>query len=680
MNLDYALLDIGAEPQGFVDDRAIADSIGLTRRVRQLERVSDQPQLVSAEPWEGEQVVPIAVVHDDDRGVWRMWYSTYAMNVERRPDIGTHWAMHLAVSDDGLNWRRDDVNVLKADGLPSNNLCVDEQGEPIEGPVTVFDEPHDPDPTKRYKLINYRPNYYLSYSEDGVHWRRAQEDPVWSNGAGDGLEETHFFMRDPKLGKYRAYMRVWMRHQTMRTISLGESDDLLSWSGPKIIWTAHDYYGVGSQIYGMTVFYDGGLYWGLPWMFYGDEPLDPNLRQNMRYKLAWSEDGVAWHALKPEMDVLPMGDPKQFDAYMVFSPGQVVQLADKNVVYYSGTNNRHDGSTDGICGVGIATVRRGGFVSLEAGADEAHMITHRTLIRGDHLTINARTESDGYIDVELLDDRGQYLKGLRFDVADRFTGDDTQHKLAWNGQHDLTSLRGQNVMLRFKMRNAELFTYGVGGDAATINAPLGPRPISAGRCPKTPVIDGQLNDDCWLDFDHCGVADQFKQYEQNVNAEVQTRVLMTYDDTHLYMAVHCDEPQIEKLSGDVIDGELSERTLDNDMIEIRLSGPDQGTFFNQLMVTPAGQLSHCWFSVDEGGSKILDKIEWEAKTSKVPGHWIAEIGVPFKVLGVEPVKPGDTWQTNIIRHRHVDGDETTSWSCLFGSVHRNELSGALVFK
>lgn len=680
MNLDYPLLDIGAEPRGFLDDSAIADSIGLTRRVHPLKRIWDGPQLVPDEPWQGEQVVPISVVHDSDRGVWRMWYTTYAMDPPRQLAVGTHWPLHLAVSDDGLSWQRDDVNAIKIDGVPQNNFCVGEDGGPITGGVAVFDEPDDPDPSKRYKLINYLPNYYLSYSVDGVHWRPAQDDPVWSNGAGDGLEETHFFMRDPKRNKYRGYMRVWVRHQTMRTISLGESDDLLTWSGPKIIWTAPPEYGVGAQIYGMTVFHDGGLYWGLPWMFYGDEPLDPVLRQNMRFKLAWSHDGIEWNALAPEMDALPMGDPKQFDSSMVFCPCPVVQTDSRNLVYYSGTSDLHDGSRGGICGVGIAEVRRGGFVSLDAGDDEAQLITKRTLIRGDHLTINARTESDGYVDVELLDDRGQFMDRLRFEQADRFTGDETEHKLTWGGKHDLSWLRGQNVMLRLRMRRAELYTYGVGGDEATINAPLGPRPITCGRRVKEPVIDGIFNDDCWMDFDHCGVADQFKQFKQNVVDEVQTRVLMTYDDENLYFAADCEEPHSEQLGDDDGPVNISENYLDSDMIEIRLSATGQGTFFSQLIVTPSGQKTHCWFSVEEGGSEIMEQIDWQAATSTVPGHWYAELSVPFSTLRTETPKPGDTWQCNILRHRHLDGGGITSWSCLFGSVHRNELSGSLVFK
>ena len=61
------------------------------------------------------------------------------------------------------------------------------------------------------------------------------------------------------------------------------------------------------------------------------------------------------------------------------------------------------------------------------------------------------------------------------------------------------------------------------------------------------------------------------------------------------------------------------------------------------------------------------------------GHWYAELKIPFAALDAAPPAPGERWNLHIIRFRHADGGETSSWVCMFGSVHRNDLAGPLVF-
>ena len=50
-----------------------------------------------------------------------------------------------------------------------------------------------------------------------------------------------------------------------------------------------------------------------------------------------------------------------------------------------------------------------------------------------------------------------------------------------------------------------------------------------------------------------------------------------------------------------------------------------------------------------------------------------------EVVHYEPPATGDKWMVNIIRHRNTDGYQISTWSCLFGGAHRNDLSGTLAF-
>lgn len=659
----YPVTEIGDQPVMFVDDAMLAASTGLTRQVHTWKKAVDGPLLQADQPWEKSPMSPAGVIYDAALKQWRMWYG----------------AGLLATSPDGVRWEKPSLGLHRQAGVPTN-ACVYEDGTPVRGCVVVFDNPAEPDPSKRFKMITYRPSYYLAWSADGLTWRPAQTDPVWANGAGDGLEETSFFLHEPRHDRYRGYMRVWQRHQTIRTVSLGESRDLVNWSGPKIIWEAMPHYGYGAQMYGMAVVHEGGLYWGLPWICYTDEPLDPALRQTIRFKLAWSRDGVAWKALAPEQDAVPLGAPGAFDACMMLCHCPVVVLPDRLRLYYTAWNGPHDVPGEGRkSAIGLAELRRCGFVSLRADA-EGGLLTERFLFRGDSLRINARTSPGGSITAELLSDGGQVLKRFSAARADRFTGDAVDHTLTWDGSGDLSGFFGQNLMLRLTLVRAELFAFQAAGAPERFAAPIGPPPVLCrGVCVDPPVIDGRFDDTCWQDFNHTGVAAGFAQFQENIPATPKTRVAITRDAANLYLAIDCEEPLFDRLPETAPDGPL--RYARDETVEVRLSAPGQGSFFNQLMVACTGATQHNWFSVEEGGSRNVAPVAWTARVDRIPGRWYAELAVPFAVLGTEPPRPGDRWMMNIIRHRHLDNPgDTSCWSCMFGGNHRNDRSGQLVFE
>lgn len=674
--MDPIVLDIGAQPQCFVDDAVVAASRGLERRVHSLVKAGAEPVLAASEPWEGDWTGPVAVHFDRQLGLWRMWYNSTG---KRRMDLPAlrRGTLHVAVSPDGVRWEKPPLGACDLGGGP-NNLCVWEDGRPMTGAVTVFDEPGDPDPSRRYKLIWYGPNYYLAYSADGIRWRPAQRDPVWANGAGDGLEETAFFFRDPLAGKYRGHMRVWRRHQTIRKTGLGESDDLLTWTGPVINWEASPDYGLGAQMYGMHVHVDAGLYWAFPWIFYTAEPFDEALQYTMRFKLGWSRDGRAWNAIAPEQDMVPMGERgRSFDWGMMFSHCPAVLTETEGRLYYIGCDGIHDGS-DRVRAVGLATWRRGGLVSLHA-EQEGTLLTHHLLFRGQEIRINARTAAGGSIQAELLGDGGGMIKSHNFAASDAFQGDAQDHVLTWNGSGDLSRFYGQMILLRLRLRRADLFSFRIAGSKERFEMPLGPPPVRAGRCVEAPAIDGVLDETCWEDYNHSGVAADFVRYDRIEPVAVKTRALFTYDDRNLYIAVECNEPLSESLPALRAAGPVNYHK--EECFEIRLSGPAHGCglHYHQLFVTSTGGMEHNYFSKEAGDLRGYLRDPWQVKTSVVPGRWCAEIAVPFATLTTAAPAAGERWRLNIIRHRHAGGEDTSCWVCQFGSVHRTDLAGDLVF-
>ena len=663
MNID--VFDILDTAQPFIDDDRIAACQGLTRRFHPAAKHSDEPVLDRTLKCEGNIFAPLSVLKDQPDCSYRMWYLCHHED--------GHQSVHCALSADGLNWEKP---ALQDDG---SNLNTFNDGTPLDDTVCrVIHDLEDPDPSRRYKMIYYRNSYFLAYSPDGTIWTPHGPDPVWPNGSGDGLEECFFFLRDERLGKWRGYMRVWQRYQTVRLLSLGESDDLIEWSGPTIIWSAGPEFGTGSQIYGMNVFIDNGIYWGLPWVFYSSEPLDPRDQQTIRIKLGFSREGREWQAVFPEQDVVALGGPGAFDSEMIHSSCPIVPGTDQHRFYYCGHSNKHGDSTPKPGGIGLATFRRSGFVSLHT-EKEGILLTKRFLFKGNELRINAKTTAGGSIEAELLADNGDLMDGYLYADSDPFTGDATDHALSWRGKSDLSSLAGQALMLRLRVRNSDLFAFRSAGPKALFTAVAGPPPVRCGVCTNPPVIDGRLDDSCWQDFGNSGVAEDFVKFEKLEPAPVKTRAMFTRDKDHLYISVDCEEPLLDKLVATHEENEPEFNFSEDDMIEIRLSAPGQGTFFNQLCVNAAGKRFQAWFSVEEGGSRIISNVEWQAAVSQLAGHWFVEIAIPFASLDALPPASGERWQLHVIRHRQTDGYTVSCWSCMFGKVHRNDLSGVLVF-
>ncbi len=670
--MEQIVLDQRARSLFFVDDEALADTHGLVRRFHPLQKRGNGPVLAETEPWEGQFHGPSAVIQESSGEPWRMWVASDGPKVEGKT---SNWIMTVASSTDGERWEKKPLGLFSLPSSEPNHIAAFPGGMAAPGMGSVFLDETETDLSKRYKLIYYRPNYHLAYSADGVNWRPAQADPVWCNGAGDGLEETFFFMRDPLAKEYRGYMRVWRRHQTIRKTSLGTSADLLQWEGPRIVWEAPPEWGFGSQVYGMNVWTDGGVYWALPWVFCGDEPLEEPRRQRMRLKAAWSRDGKIWQAVFPEQDALAPGEAGSFDAGMILSRCPMVDRGEAWWLYYQGCAHRHDASK-GIAAVGLAEMRKGGFVSL-ATETQGMLVTHRFLMRGNELRINARTEPGGEIRAELLSDYGNVIKACTLARHDSFSGDATDVPLSWGGSSNLAFLRGQMLRLRLTLQRAEIFSFRAAGPEALFEAPLEPEPVRCGRCASPPLTDGVLDDTCWEDFNHTGTAMDFVAFDASVTAPVKTRVRFTHDGETLYMAAECDEPEWAKVAE--IKGTGPVKYARDETLEIRLSAPEHGLYCHQLMVTADGRLAHNYFSKEAGGGHAIETITWQAAVAMSPGRWTVELAVPFAALKAAPPKAGDRWRLNILRYRNTVERDVSCWLCMFGSNHRTDLAGGLVF-
>ncbi len=200
-------------------------------------------------------------------------------------------------------------------------------------------------------------------------------------------------------------------------------------------------------------------------------------------------------------------------------------------------------------------------------------------------------------------------------------------------------------------------------------------------CPRVnskPVLDGKLNDDCWIgvkplvatttagDLDTAVKKDEAGKFEN----EYTTTVKMTHDSENLYIAIHCTHPAggraapVEKRGRD-----MDLRAFDRVSILLDLDR-DYQTYY-QLQIDQRGCLAEdCW-----GDDKW--NPQWFVAVESNETSWTAEAAIPLQELTSAAPTPGTTWAANVTRI--VPGRGVQAWSTPADAKPRPEGMGLLQF-
>ena len=156
---------------------------------------------------------------------------------------------------------------------------------------------------------------------------------------------------------------------------------------------------------------------------------------------------------------------------------QPIFLDDEIRIYYAGSDLHHDwwmfgepegldvpearpGWNGGQTGLGLATLRPEGFVSLTTDAREGVMGTHTVVGTGNMLVVNAECADKGFLAVELTDADDNIVQGYERFSCDTFTGDSTEHFVSWGGRTRLpTNVVAEGIKVRFYSRYCDLYSF-----------------------------------------------------------------------------------------------------------------------------------------------------------------------------------------------------------------------------
>lgn len=462
-------IDVGR--QLFVDDFLI-ESTDLKRVFHQAEKFAGNPVFKAETAVEKERnsVVYLGqggVFYDPSEKLFKMFYTA-----------GWRGPLAMATSPDMKTWTRPDL------GLHGGNILLPEgaawgkgEGVTAGSDNALWYDINATDPKERIKFLTcwiHVPKEQrvrgLTHSlqvSDGVNWSKPVRCSVPAGDYGSIFYNpfrdkwVQSIKRESPRGRARYYV---------------ESDQFLDgadWSDA-VYWTNADrldlpepagsYAGVTRegdppQLYSLAAVAYESVMIGMHQIHRGpknqvcDEGNFPKLTD---LELGFSRDGFHWD--RPDRHGFIRGARKagEWDrAYLHTTTGVFVVLDDQLVFPYCAySGDAGEGRSDMYGGgaIGLATLRRDGFASMEASDKPGTLTTRPVRFQGTHLFVNFQ----GELQVELLDGTGKSIA-----KSQTVSGDSTKQRIELP---ELARYVGKSVKFRFHVTRGSLYAFWVTPD------------------------------------------------------------------------------------------------------------------------------------------------------------------------------------------------------------------------
>ena len=461
------MIDIGSRLEPLVD-RYLIDEMNGTR----LELGRPQPAGVALrfdKPWEGRWAGCATVLRDEDR--FRMYYRGMP-----RTGNGTDVECTCyAESPDGVHWDKPRLDLYEYNGIRPNNIVVYQRTPASHNFCPFLDRRPGAPEGERFKAMGgtWRKGMRAFVSADGLHWRPMSEEPVvTSEGPAFDSQNVPFWSESE--GCYVFYFRTFHKHpgsdikRGFRWVSRRRSDDFLHWSESQEM-EAGD--APREEIYTQQThpyFRAPHLYISLAARFWPQRQAltEEQIREidvHEQYShdcsdavLMTSRGGNRYDRTFLESFIRPGADHGNWVSRANYPALGVVPTTEQRMSLYV---QRHYAQPTGF--VERMTLRTDGFVALHASYAGGEMVTRPLCFSGGEMVLNCATSAAGSVRVEIQDETGQPLPGYSLEDASEIIGDEIDRAVAWPraGGADLGDLAGRPVRLRFRMKDADIYSF-----------------------------------------------------------------------------------------------------------------------------------------------------------------------------------------------------------------------------
>lgn len=451
-----SILIVDSRKQLFIDDRFIQSSQGVVLSVNEA-RKYQEPVLIADRPWESMCIGGYSTVMEEN-GLYRLWYEAYASDYREDYDA----KLCYAFSYDGIHWEKPALGQSEFQGSRDNNIVFDDCHNFGYHGGTVFKDPIA-SPEERYKVLYQARGGTRSdqsnacmrgiYSKDGIRW--VKYPGILADHLSDTQTVVHY---DEDSGRYVGYFRVWTE-KGYRAIGRSETPDFLCWPRDPELILAPDQndptdihlYTNGYRSY--RVAQDAHIF--VISSFHATTDL-------VDVQLATSRDGISWR--RPDRrPLIRLGEEGTWDSGQIYVGAGTIDKGSELWVYYTGFRHGHGENRPDVISyegkIGIAKIRKDGFMSAEAGPQGGFVMTPLLKFSGSHLELNYDAGTEGEVSVELLGEDLIPIRAFSEPDCDPLHGDSTTKTVTWKGNDDLGHIAGRPTHLRFNMRDAKLFAF-----------------------------------------------------------------------------------------------------------------------------------------------------------------------------------------------------------------------------
>jgi hypothetical protein len=427
--------------------------------------------------WEGNFCAYVSIV--DDGKKFGMYYRGVGDHEKPKDQVTCY-----AESTDGINWTKPNLGLFKVNGSTANNVVL--TYDPIKQTshnFTAFYDSNSGIPVgERYKAVGgvystekVKRGLYRYVSADGIHWKMFS-DTTALFGDGYGMDSQNVPAWLPSEQCYAVYLRKWTDDKPgdkkllkgMRTIARSTSKDFIHWTEPVPMsfgdTPMENLYTNATQSY----FRAPQIMIAMPFRFSPDSRIlsdaemtaygiDKNMWQGVSDAvLLTSRGGSIYDRKFLESFARPGLDQRNWAARSSIPALGIIPTGESEMSFFL---TRAYGTKD--CYLERMVLRKDGFVSLNAKFTEGSALTKPLILKGDNLSINYSSSSIGYIKVILVDLKGKEVPGFGEADAVKITGDKIAYKVAWKSGKVISSLANQSVRIKFIMRDADLYSFGV---------------------------------------------------------------------------------------------------------------------------------------------------------------------------------------------------------------------------
>lgn len=446
-------LDLGSRWELIVDEFLVAQKQGVALKLQ--EPVRREIVLTTDQPWEGPTCGYFTAIRDGNKV--RLYYRGSAGG----SDHSDNQVTCVVESEDGIHFTRPKLGLIEAGGTKENNVIW--RGVEAHNFAPFLDSNPQAKPDERYKALggvkqpgkNWHQGetpggLYAFASEDGIHWRKMQREPVLTKGAFDSQNLAFW---DAARQRYACFNRIFINK--VRAVQSNHSADFLAWSEP----VPHRY----AEGVPLEHFYTSAtvacptaphLLLSFPKRYFAQRKKIAEHKETGVSDAVFmsSRDGVMWDRPFLEAWVRPGPDPKNWTERNNMTACGIIETAPGEWSLYISEHYRHDDHR-----IRRLSVRKQGFASMHADAKGGEFTTPPLRFRGAKLLLNYATSAAGALQVEIQDEKGQPIPGFTLADMPELYGDEFEAAATWKSGPDLTALAGKIIRLRIKLKDADLY-------------------------------------------------------------------------------------------------------------------------------------------------------------------------------------------------------------------------------